>query len=50
MALRSVKSKAATCPFCRMMRQATRNAIIGMTLSATVLAAVIFTVQHFTKI
>lgn len=50
MALRTVKSKAATCPFCRMLKQATRNAIIGMTLSATALAAIFFTVQHFTKI
>ncbi|HEY9162981.1 MAG TPA: hypothetical protein VIN57_00120 [Magnetovibrio sp.] len=50
MAFRTAKSKAATCPFCRMMRGAARNAIVGMTLSATVLATIILTYQHFAKI
>ena len=35
-----------TCPFCLMMRRATRNAVIGMTVGASVLAAVFFTYQR----
>lgn len=34
-----------TCPFCKMMDRAVKNAIIGMGLSGSVLAAVIYGYQ-----